>query len=286
MVISVFIFFFFNDTATTEIYTLHIVGSVRCVQETGYQRRVHGSPCKGNWGIEDMGYGIYDHYDLGAYNQKGSTETRFGSKTELTNLISACHNTSLGARVDVYADAVLNHTYGEWGLNEESNPAVKAYVFGEAHNGANVAYQTSDIKWVIPNATAGDYYIQVKGYNLPWTSSVTERGYNVNINWTGATETDPGSWESEPNNGNGQTNTYPGSGVTVRAHANAQGDIDEYKITLTTTANIVIKLNAMKETGSGSTWQWVWADQTLGYSHVLCVDTCLLYTSPSPRDQA
>eukprot|EP00825_Cyclidium_porcatum_P024385 TRINITY_DN26817_c0_g1_i1.p5 TRINITY_DN26817_c0_g1~~TRINITY_DN26817_c0_g1_i1.p5 ORF type:complete len:124 (+),score=13.08 TRINITY_DN26817_c0_g1_i1:33-404(+) len=34
--------FFFNDTATTEIYTLHIVGSVRCVQETGYQRRVHG----------------------------------------------------------------------------------------------------------------------------------------------------------------------------------------------------------------------------------------------------
>eukprot|EP00825_Cyclidium_porcatum_P034866 TRINITY_DN3659_c0_g1_i1.p3 TRINITY_DN3659_c0_g1~~TRINITY_DN3659_c0_g1_i1.p3 ORF type:complete len:119 (+),score=26.64 TRINITY_DN3659_c0_g1_i1:69-425(+) len=36
------VFFFFNDTATTEIYTLHIVGSVRCVQETGYQRRVHG----------------------------------------------------------------------------------------------------------------------------------------------------------------------------------------------------------------------------------------------------
>eukprot|EP00825_Cyclidium_porcatum_P005609 TRINITY_DN12749_c0_g1_i2.p1 TRINITY_DN12749_c0_g1~~TRINITY_DN12749_c0_g1_i2.p1 ORF type:complete len:162 (+),score=23.73 TRINITY_DN12749_c0_g1_i2:109-594(+) len=27
--------FFFNDTATTEIYTLHIVGSVRCVQESG-----------------------------------------------------------------------------------------------------------------------------------------------------------------------------------------------------------------------------------------------------------
>eukprot|EP00831_Metopus_contortus_P058104 TRINITY_DN50343_c0_g1_i1.p1 TRINITY_DN50343_c0_g1~~TRINITY_DN50343_c0_g1_i1.p1 ORF type:complete len:157 (+),score=24.24 TRINITY_DN50343_c0_g1_i1:30-500(+) len=27
--------FFFNDTATTEIYTRSIVGSVRCVQETG-----------------------------------------------------------------------------------------------------------------------------------------------------------------------------------------------------------------------------------------------------------
>eukprot|EP00825_Cyclidium_porcatum_P029748 TRINITY_DN3168_c0_g1_i6.p1 TRINITY_DN3168_c0_g1~~TRINITY_DN3168_c0_g1_i6.p1 ORF type:complete len:426 (-),score=106.66 TRINITY_DN3168_c0_g1_i6:224-1501(-) len=32
-------FFFFNDTATTEIYTLHIVGSVRCVQETGQELR-------------------------------------------------------------------------------------------------------------------------------------------------------------------------------------------------------------------------------------------------------
>eukprot|EP00831_Metopus_contortus_P009263 TRINITY_DN13571_c0_g1_i4.p1 TRINITY_DN13571_c0_g1~~TRINITY_DN13571_c0_g1_i4.p1 ORF type:complete len:266 (-),score=34.11 TRINITY_DN13571_c0_g1_i4:245-1042(-) len=29
-------FFFFNDTATTEIYTRSIVGSVRCVQETGF----------------------------------------------------------------------------------------------------------------------------------------------------------------------------------------------------------------------------------------------------------
>eukprot|EP00825_Cyclidium_porcatum_P044005 TRINITY_DN6355_c0_g2_i3.p3 TRINITY_DN6355_c0_g2~~TRINITY_DN6355_c0_g2_i3.p3 ORF type:complete len:224 (+),score=34.24 TRINITY_DN6355_c0_g2_i3:594-1265(+) len=34
LVFVFFFFFFFNDTATTEIYTLHIVGSVRCVQET------------------------------------------------------------------------------------------------------------------------------------------------------------------------------------------------------------------------------------------------------------
>eukprot|EP00831_Metopus_contortus_P019177 TRINITY_DN18275_c0_g1_i1.p1 TRINITY_DN18275_c0_g1~~TRINITY_DN18275_c0_g1_i1.p1 ORF type:complete len:108 (+),score=34.38 TRINITY_DN18275_c0_g1_i1:91-414(+) len=30
-----YFYFFFNDTATTEIYTRSIVGSVRCVQETG-----------------------------------------------------------------------------------------------------------------------------------------------------------------------------------------------------------------------------------------------------------
>eukprot|EP00831_Metopus_contortus_P039099 TRINITY_DN30661_c0_g1_i1.p2 TRINITY_DN30661_c0_g1~~TRINITY_DN30661_c0_g1_i1.p2 ORF type:complete len:100 (-),score=23.16 TRINITY_DN30661_c0_g1_i1:197-496(-) len=35
-----FFFFFFNDTATTEIYTRSIVGSVRCVQETGSVWRI------------------------------------------------------------------------------------------------------------------------------------------------------------------------------------------------------------------------------------------------------
>eukprot|EP00825_Cyclidium_porcatum_P048509 TRINITY_DN816_c0_g1_i6.p1 TRINITY_DN816_c0_g1~~TRINITY_DN816_c0_g1_i6.p1 ORF type:complete len:461 (+),score=50.16 TRINITY_DN816_c0_g1_i6:30-1412(+) len=40
--VSVSFFFFFNDTATTEIYTLHIVGSVRCVQETGINAEYMG----------------------------------------------------------------------------------------------------------------------------------------------------------------------------------------------------------------------------------------------------
>eukprot|EP00831_Metopus_contortus_P050195 TRINITY_DN4223_c0_g1_i2.p2 TRINITY_DN4223_c0_g1~~TRINITY_DN4223_c0_g1_i2.p2 ORF type:complete len:166 (-),score=30.93 TRINITY_DN4223_c0_g1_i2:21-518(-) len=33
-------FFFFNDTATTEIYTRSIVGSVRCVQETDIEQKL------------------------------------------------------------------------------------------------------------------------------------------------------------------------------------------------------------------------------------------------------
>lgn len=218
-------------------------------------------PSKGNWGIADMGYGIYDHYDLGNYNQKGTTETRFGSKVELLKLINNCHQIP---KVEVYADAVLNHNYGGWGLNEENNPAVKAYIFGEAHNGANTAYQTSDIHWVIPNASPGDYYVQIKGYNLNWSSGKGERGYNLNINWTFANETDSSKWEFEPNNGNGQNNIYPASGMTIRGHADYLGDIDEYKITLTSTATIVIKLQAMKEVTQPA-WKWVWTDQTNGY---------------------
>jgi alpha-amylase len=218
-------------------------------------------PYKGNWGIQDMGYGAYDLYDLGAYNQKGSTETHFGSKNELISLINSCHQLP---RMDVYADAVLNHDYGEWGMNEEANPAVKAYVFGEAHNGSNTAFQTNDIHWIVPNAAPGEYFIQIKGYNLNWSANKGERGYNLNINWTFAQEIDSNLWENEPNNGDGQSNNYPGSGITIRGHADYKGDIDEYKITLTSTSNIVIKLQAMREVTQPS-WKWVWADQTNGY---------------------
>eukprot|EP00831_Metopus_contortus_P031647 TRINITY_DN25781_c0_g1_i2.p1 TRINITY_DN25781_c0_g1~~TRINITY_DN25781_c0_g1_i2.p1 ORF type:complete len:176 (+),score=41.84 TRINITY_DN25781_c0_g1_i2:100-627(+) len=60
-------FFFFNDTATTEIYTRSIVGSVRCVQETGINAEymgfidttgslVHGQGAVFNWMIE----GVFD----------------------------------------------------------------------------------------------------------------------------------------------------------------------------------------------------------------------------------
>ena len=216
-------------------------------------------PVKGNWGITDMGYGVYDHYDLGNYNQRGTVETRFGSRQELENMISTMHQ---GQKIDVYADVILNHMFG----NEddlEANPAVKAYEFGEAHNGVNVAYPTDEIYWVIPDASPGDYYIQVKGFNLDWNAASTERGYDVNINWTGAPWTENGNWESEPNNGNGQFNVFPGSGYSLRAHADYSGDIDEYKVTLTSTHDITIRLIPKRE--NFNPWQWVDASTTNGF---------------------
>src|SRR3990170_2944039 len=216
-------------------------------------------PAKGNWGIADMGYGIYDHYDLGNYLQKGSTETRFGSRQELINMISTMHQSP---KIDVYADVILNHVYSS-DENEQANHAVKAYTFGEAHNGANTAYPTNEIKWVISNAQPGDYYIQIKGYNLNWGAGTGERGYDVNINWTGAAWIENAVWESEPNNGGGQFNIFPGSGHTLRGHTGSSSDIDEYKVTVTTAHDLVIKLIAKKEQQNPFAWQW--ADQTNGY---------------------
>lgn len=66
-------------------------------------------------GTYSMGYDPFDYFDFGQYNQMGSTETRFGSKTELQNLINTAHSNG----VSVYADIVLNHNSGG---NSEYNP--------------------------------------------------------------------------------------------------------------------------------------------------------------------
>ncbi|ULB34592.1 MULTISPECIES: alpha-amylase domain-containing protein [Proteiniphilum] len=217
------------------------------------------SPSKGNWGIIDNGYGIYDHYDLGNYYQRETTETRFGSRSELEQMIAAMHE---GPKIEVYADVVLNHIYSN-DTNEEVNPAVKAYVFGEAHEEQHKPYPADEIRWVIPDATPGDYYIQIKGYGLPWNSSVTERGYDVMIRWDNSPVTESNQWENEPNNGNGSYNIFPGSGKIVRAHIGHSSDIDEYKITVPSAHEIEIRLTAKRETGNPM--QWVNAGSMSGY---------------------
>ena len=66
-------------------------------------------------GAFSMGYDPADYFDFGEYNQHGSVETRFGSKSELQSLISTAH----GNQIDVYADIVINHNSGG---DLEANP--------------------------------------------------------------------------------------------------------------------------------------------------------------------
>jgi len=61
-------------------------------------------PCKGNSGNSGMGYDVFDNYDLGEYNQKGTIETAFGSKQELIAAAAATGN--------VLLDVVPNHMMG------------------------------------------------------------------------------------------------------------------------------------------------------------------------------
>lgn len=59
-------------------------------------------------GPDDVGYGVYDLYDLGEFEQKGAIRTKYGTKEELMELIDAIHKAGMQA----YADVVLNHKAG------------------------------------------------------------------------------------------------------------------------------------------------------------------------------
>ncbi|KAL9068178.1 MAG: hypothetical protein Q9157_006588 [Trypethelium eluteriae] len=63
--------------------------------------------CKGN-NFKGNGYDIYDLYDLGEFHQKGSRNTKWGSKEDLIALAAEARALAIG----LYFDAVLNHRCG------------------------------------------------------------------------------------------------------------------------------------------------------------------------------
>lgn len=63
---------------------------------------------KGSAGKDDTGYGVYDLYDLGEFDQKGSVGTKYGTKAAYLKAITAARKAAL----HVYADIVLNHRMG------------------------------------------------------------------------------------------------------------------------------------------------------------------------------
>ncbi|MBN1598513.1 MAG: hypothetical protein JXP36_00950 [Bacteroidales bacterium] len=110
---------------------------------------------KGNWGIYDMGYGIYDHYDLGKYFQLGTHETRFGSYEELKQLIETAHDTTNEQRMIVLADVVLNHMYSYQAKDYEVNPVLQDYIYREAviADTSRYPYPVNEIVWRITNSS-------------------------------------------------------------------------------------------------------------------------------------
>lgn len=75
---------------------------------------------KGQGGGYDVGYGVYDLFDLGEFDQKNSRRTKYGTREQLLAAVKAVQNAGMQA----YADVVLNHKDG--GDNPET---VKALPF-------------------------------------------------------------------------------------------------------------------------------------------------------------
>lgn len=63
---------------------------------------------KGAGGAEDVGYAVYDLYDLGEFNQKGSVPTKYGTKDEYLKAVKELKKNG----IEVLADIVLGHRMG------------------------------------------------------------------------------------------------------------------------------------------------------------------------------
>ena len=64
--------------------------------------------CKAAEGIYDAGYGLYDLYDLGEFDQKGTIRTKYGTKDEYIKAIEEVHKYN----IKIYGDVVFNHKGG------------------------------------------------------------------------------------------------------------------------------------------------------------------------------
>jgi alpha-amylase len=63
---------------------------------------------KGIGGGSDVGYGVYDMYDLGEFEQKGSVRTKYGTRQDYLEALEELSRVGIRA----YADIVFNHMMG------------------------------------------------------------------------------------------------------------------------------------------------------------------------------
>lgn len=86
---------------------------------------------KGIHGDKDAGYGVYDLFDLGEFDQKNSIATKYGSKEEYLEAVASLKALKIG----VLPDIVFNHKMGadekEKVEVEIINPVLRSEVLGE-----------------------------------------------------------------------------------------------------------------------------------------------------------
>ncbi|MBC8127012.1 MAG: hypothetical protein H8M99_07700 [Gloeobacteraceae cyanobacterium ES-bin-144] len=84
--------------------------------EAGYQSLWLPPPTKGSGGLS-VGYDLWDPFDLGSKDQRGSVSTRYGTETELLQLMEVAHR--FGIRI--YFDNIMNHrAFDVPGYNENT----------------------------------------------------------------------------------------------------------------------------------------------------------------------
>ena len=85
---------------------------------------------KGELGDREVGYAVYDLYDLGEFNQKGTVRTKYGTAEEYIDCVSALKRVG----IKPVADVVLNHRIGG---DEEETVRARIYDPNNRHQAEN-----------------------------------------------------------------------------------------------------------------------------------------------------
>ncbi|WP_346291117.1 alpha-amylase [Sphaerothrix gracilis] len=78
------------------------------IAEAGFTALWLPPPYKASGGGYDVGYGVYDLFDLGEFPQRDTVATKYGTREELVSAIK----TAQTAGLQIYADGVFNHRNG------------------------------------------------------------------------------------------------------------------------------------------------------------------------------
>ena len=147
----------------------------------------------------DVGYGVYDLFDLGEFNQKGTVRTKYGFKEDYLQAIQALKE----AGIQPMADVVLNHKAAADGLEKfevvEVDPNDRTIVLTEpftikgwtkfTFDGRNGAY--NDFHWHWYHFTGTDYdasrnksgIYQIQGDNKGWAQDDLVDSENGNYDY-------------------------------------------------------------------------------------------------------
>ena len=140
---------------------------------------------KGIQGRNEVGYGVYDMYDLGEFDQKGSIPTKYGTKDEYLRAIESLKRNGINA----YADVVLNHKMGadkeqdilankcEWGDHNKQGEverikAATKYTFpGRGHKYSSFEWNWTHFTGIDVNSKTGEHAI-FKFKDKTWRQAV------------------------------------------------------------------------------------------------------------------
>ena len=131
---------------------------------------------KGIGGGNDVGYGVYDLFDLGEFDQQGTVRTKYGTKDEYVAAVKTCRD--LG--INIYADVVFNHKmsadYEEEFKATPMDPSDRYHPLGDQRPikswtgfnfpGRNDTY--SSMKWHWYHFDATDYNSWEPDYKAVW----------------------------------------------------------------------------------------------------------------------